>query len=84
MVLLPSVRDAHAMPTFPQPPLDVPPNMDSAVCFQNPCCFDAGGALVVAATSHDVLRNLAGAELQRGPHTDRIAALASHLLGQRR
>jgi hypothetical protein len=31
-----------------------------------------------------VLRHMAGAELQRGPHADRLAALASHLLGQRR
>ncbi len=84
VVLLPSLRDAHAMPTFPQPPLDVPLQMDETVCLQNPALFDAGGAMVVAATSQDVLRHLAGSELQRGPHTDRIAALASHLLGQRR
>ncbi|KAI8474794.1 MAG: DNA polymerase alpha/epsilon subunit B-domain-containing protein [Monoraphidium minutum] len=82
-VLLPSPRDAHAMPTFPQPPLTLPPAMDCAAALQNPALFDAGGLMVVGATSTDALRHLAGAELQRGPHADRLAALASHLLGQR-
>jgi len=72
------------MPTFPQPPLDLPASMDDAVCLQNPALFDAGGVMVVGGTSQDVLRHLAGSELQRGPHADRIAALASHLVGQRR
>jgi hypothetical protein len=84
VVLVPSVRDAHAMPVFPQPPLDVPGAADGVVCLQNPSCFDAGGAMVVGCTSADVLRALAGTELQQGPRTDRITALASHLLGQRR
>jgi DNA polymerase alpha subunit B len=83
-VLLPSPRDAHAMPVFPQPPLAAPGHLDLVSCLQNPSLFDAGGAAVVGAASHDVLRHLAGAELQRGPHADRLAALASHLLGQRR
>lgn len=84
LVLLPSLRDAHAAPVFPQPPLELPPAMDDAACLQNPALFDAGGLLTIAATSQDVLRALAGSELQRGPQADRIAALASHLLGQRR
>lgn len=84
VVLVPSVRDAHALPTLPQPPLPVPGHLDAVSSLQNPALFDAGGAMTVGACSHDALRHLAGAELQRGPQADRMAALASHLLGQRR
>ena len=87
VVLLPSARDAHALPVFPQPALEAPPGAlggGEVACLQNPALFSAGGALAVGATTHDVLRALAGSELQRGPPAgDRLAALASHLVGQR-
>jgi hypothetical protein len=128
VALVPSVRDAPAHPTFPQPPLDLPgaaplpaagggasarPRAlpDAPLALQNPCAFvvspppaaDADGSstganqqqqqqgLLIAATSQDVLRHLAGSELALGGGAgaggagavDRLTALASHLLGQR-
>ena len=123
VALVPSVRDAPAHPTFPQPPLDLPGAVplaaaagagarqqqppDALVALQNPCTMvvsaptlgeqqaaapgdaaDASAAsIVVAATSQDVLRHLAGSELSVGAagpgSVDRLSALASHLLGQR-
>jgi hypothetical protein len=53
---------------------------------QNPCSFAAGPALMAAVT-HDVLRPLSSAELARvepGAPADRLGALASHVIGQRR
>lgn len=53
---------------------------------QSPCTFAAGPALLGASTS-DVLRHLSAAELAKnapGAPADRLAALASHVVGQRR
>jgi hypothetical protein len=53
---------------------------------QNPCSFAAGPVLMAAQTT-DVLRHLSSVELAKnaaGVQTDRLAALASHVVGQRR
>ncbi|KAF6255494.1 DNA polymerase alpha/epsilon subunit B-domain-containing protein [Scenedesmus sp. NREL 46B-D3] len=86
VVLLPAVRDAFHHPTFPQPAIDLQAQEQQLVSLQNPCSFAAGPALLAAVT-HDVLRPLSSAELARvapGAPADRLAALASHVIGQRR
>jgi hypothetical protein len=63
-----------------------PPIKQQLLGLQNPCSFAAGPALLAAVT-HDVLRPLSSAELARvepGAPVDRLAALASHVIGQRR
>ncbi len=100
VVMLPSTRDVHHHPVFPTPPFDpadslagppapahpsvpLPPNI---IMLPNPGLFKIGETLVGAMTT-DVLKHLAGQEAFRnapGQATDRMACLASHLLGQRR
>lgn len=53
------------------------------VSLQNPCTLRLDG-LALSCVTQDVLRHLSASELQRGPASDRISALASHVLGQRR
>ncbi len=53
------------------------------VALQNPCVL-AAGPLLLAAGSSDLLRALSGCELSRAPAGERLAALAGHVLGQRR
>ncbi|WIA13462.1 hypothetical protein OEZ85_007042 [Tetradesmus obliquus] len=86
VVLLPAVRDAFHDPTFPQPAIDLQAQDQQLVSLQNPCSFAAGPALLAAVT-HDVLRPLSSAELARvdpAAPADRLGALASHVIGQRR
>jgi hypothetical protein len=52
------------------------------VSLQNPASFEAGGVRV-STTTQDVVRHLSPMELSGGQQTDRLAALSSHLLGQR-
>eukprot|EP00955_Chlamydomonas_euryale_P103967 365535-Chlamydomonas_euryale.AAC.3 len=85
VVVMPSVRDVVSPPVFPTPPLaglldGCVPERTSSV--HAPASFAVGG-LRIGATSHDVLLHLSANELWRGPTPDRMAALSSHVLGQR-
>ncbi len=100
VIMMPSTRDVHHHPVFPTPPFDptetlagnaipsqvpqsLPPNIHM---LPNPSLFKLGGTVIGAVTT-DVLKHLAGQEVFRnapGQSTDRMACLASHLLGQRR
>eukprot|EP00877_Chromochloris_zofingiensis_P003455 jgi/Chrzof1/1310/Cz10g02170.t1 len=87
VVLIPSVRDVHHHPTFPQPAFDFQAaaavaSSGQLVSLQNPCTLRLDG-LALSCVTQDVLRHLSASELQRGPASDRISALASHVLGQR-
>mmetsp|Transcript_4249 Transcript_4249/g.9247 ORF Transcript_4249/g.9247 Transcript_4249/m.9247 type:complete len:633 (+) Transcript_4249:69-1967(+) len=83
VALLPAVRDAHAVPAFPQPPLEVPASAAERISsLQNPCTFTARG-LMVSASSQDFLKHVSSTELSRGPCPDRLGALSAHVLGQR-
>ncbi|KAG1660958.1 hypothetical protein FOA52_005583 [Chlamydomonas sp. UWO 241] len=83
VVVLPAVRDVTAQPCFPTPPLPMDGTVpDRTSCVQSPSTFALDG-LRVSALSTDVLLHLSASELWRGPSTDRMAALASHVLGQR-
>lgn len=89
IVVVPSTRDAHADPVYPQPALESrffgdAPAPELLLSAPNPARLRLG-PLEVAATSADVLKALSGAEAARGgaPGEDRMARLASHLVGQR-
>jgi len=89
VAVLPSTRDAHADPVFPQPALDAArfvdvPTPGQLLSAPNPAILRLG-PLSLAATSADVLKALSGAEAARGapPGEDRLARLAAHLVGQR-
>lgn len=60
--------------------------LQQLVSLQNPCSFAAGPVLMAAQTT-DLLRHMSSVELAKnaaGVQTDRLAALASHVIGQRR
>lgn len=92
IVLIPSVRDVHHSPVFPQPsfacniPVAVKPFVH---LLSNPCGFSIGGVRV-AASSLDVLMLLGQQELAKTPLAEqsaskpleRLPRLASHLLQQ--
>ena len=65
------------------------PSNDSAMLksLQSPSSFVAGG-VSFAASSHDIMMHLSACELSRGSLPEggggRLAALAGHLIGQRR
>ena len=88
VALLPAIRDAQHKAVFPQPALSAADFADlpagQVTCVGNPGLFRVN-ELLVGCTSHDVLKHLSAAELQRGqaPGSDRLGRLAGHLLGQR-
>ena len=86
VVMVPSVRDVHHDPLFPQPafrtkamPGDV---REKLICVSNPSVISSRG-LTIGVTSHDVLKHLSGAEMHRSQVPDnRMSRLAAHLLRQ--
>ncbi len=87
ILLVPSVRDATALPTFPTPPLALPAGTPACVhALPNPATFTLN-EVVVGATSSDPLFAIAGCEAGAGPgggvRGDRMGGLAAALLEQR-
>ena len=89
IVLVPSPRDATALPSFPTPPLPLPPTTPAnVVAVPNPATFSLGAGLVIGVSGHDILKDLARAEAAGGPTTssapprDRLASMAGALLEQ--
>ncbi len=98
VVLVPSVRDVHHDPVFPQPAfraarLGIDQQQQPPLCVANPAMVACKG-LSIAATSHDILKHLSATELHRqapataggagaGASLDRMSRLALHLLQQR-
>jgi DNA polymerase alpha subunit B len=81
VVIVPSPRDAHADPVFPQPPL-APLAGGAALCAANPATLRAGG-LVLGASSADWLMAASREEAARAaPGAERLPALAQHLVAQ--
>jgi DNA polymerase alpha subunit B len=90
-VLIPSVRDVHHDPVYPQPAFKTSGLeggvKEKIVCASNPAMVSCKG-LTIATTSHDILKHLSGTELFRssssgGSSCDRMSRLASHVLQQR-
>lgn len=86
IVLVPSTRDAHHTPVFPQPPFAA--EASHRIHFApNPAQLNVGG-VGLACCSADVLFALGASELALAPkdgavRPDRMARLASHVLQQR-
>jgi hypothetical protein len=86
VMLMPSIRDAHSHPVFPQPPFMLPTtsgDSSNVRSIQSPCCF-VSEDLTVAACSQDVLLHLSAGEIAHSQGQDRMGALASHVIGQQR
>lgn len=93
VVMLPSVRDVHHSPVFPQPQFNS--GLRKSVrpyirLLPNPSCFRAGG-YTFASSSLDAMMLLTQQELSKmaptqpgQPRPERLSRLASHLLRQRR
>ncbi|GBG78101.1 hypothetical protein CBR_g26038 [Chara braunii] len=88
VALVPSTRDAHHDVVFPQPPFssDDFEDPDRQITFlSNPgivVCDD----VTIGIGTHDILRHLSGEEASRireGDTSDRMARLATHIIGQR-
>lgn len=83
VAIMPSLRDAHQLPVFPQPAMSA--KAEGALShIGNPATFQCG-ELTVGAVAADVLKHLSSQEIQLGnSSSDRLAALASHILWQNR
>ncbi len=83
MVLVPSTRDIHHWPVFPQAPMEGAAP-EHVTLLGNPATFRCGG-LTWGVVTTDVLKHMSGQEIQRGTaNADRLAGMASHVLGQSR
>ncbi|GMH43711.1 hypothetical protein BSKO_11633 [Bryopsis sp. KO-2023] len=82
VMVIPSTRDAHCFPVFPQPPfLSVPDGVSS---IPNPCSFVVGGCLF-GTSSQDVVKHMSmgvSEKLVNPGNSDRISRLWQHVLGQ--
>ena len=94
VVLIPSPRDVHHLPAYPQSPLQLPRDVPAHVhpflhVHTNPSTFTVGGVRI-AASSVDSIMVLGAQELAKAapvaagaPKPDRMVRLASHMLQQR-
>ncbi|KAL5552508.1 hypothetical protein UlMin_039909 [Ulmus minor] len=88
VILVPSTRDANHDAVFPQPAFDIhPPDLKHQITsLTNPGIFEAN-QVKIGCCSADILKHLSGEEISRHPKDgapiDRMANLASHILGQR-
>lgn len=79
--LLPSPRDVHHDPIYPQPPLRLP---DEIAALPNPATFDCNG-VVIGCSSVDWLMSCTKEEISASSKpADRLPAMAAHVLAQRR
>ena len=87
VALLPSAKDVHHHPVFPQPPLDHLPEVDAAhphLLLPNPATFSCD-EIVVGCSSADWLMACTHQEVSHAAagQADRLAALAAHVVAQR-
>lgn len=82
IILLPSIRDVHHLPVFPQPAMQVS-GTENMHFMDNPSMFSCQNSFFGAVTS-DVLMPLSSQELRKGPLPDRLASLAAKVLQQGR
>lgn len=86
VALLPSPKDAHHAPVFPTPAYALHASAEGVSSVQSPVTMAVGRGVVVGASAVDVLKAMGPVELARGvtPGTNKMAALAGHVVGQRR
>jgi len=86
LVIIPSQRDAHHEPVYPQPPFmpSTTAENDKIHFASDPCMLKIAG-LVFGITSTDILFHIGLQEISIGPQVsgnDRLGRLAQHLLNQ--
>jgi len=88
LIIVPSHRDAHHEPIYPQPPFTMPTSSigdsDQLHFVSDPCMLKIGG-FVFGLTSTDILFHMGLQEISFGPQVggnDRLGRLAHHLLTQ--
>ena len=81
ILLVPTPRDVHHDPIFPQGPM--PDNTEDITHLPNPCTFKCND-VVLGCSSVDWLMSCTKEEISRASKpADRLPALASHILNQR-
>lgn len=81
VVLMPSTRDVHHDPVFPQPPLEA---TGDAIHVANPCTFSCNDVVLGCSTADWLMAGTKEEISQSEQRADRLPALASHLIAQRR
>ncbi|KAK9916416.1 hypothetical protein WJX75_002324 [Coccomyxa subellipsoidea] len=81
VLLVPSGRDAHADPVFPQAAFPASGLPASIRQLPNPATFRLN-EITFGVSSPDFLKQVSSQELAKGPTPDRMAALAGHVIGQ--
>ncbi|XP_019501138.1 PREDICTED: DNA polymerase alpha subunit B isoform X2 [Hipposideros armiger] len=87
LVFVPSLRDVHHEPVYPQPPFsysDLPPEDRKRVLFvSDPCSLSING-VVFGLTSTDLLFHIGAEEVSSSSRTsDRFSRILKHILTQR-
>ncbi|XP_065915346.1 DNA polymerase alpha subunit B-like [Dysidea avara] len=87
VVVLPSLRDVHHTPVYPQPPFITTSEHNKAshgISFMSDPCVLVVNGIVMGMTSTDIIKHLSGQEAYQCEEasSDRMARLASHLLDQ--
>ncbi|KAM5225346.1 DNA polymerase alpha subunit B isoform 1-T1 [Hipposideros larvatus] len=87
LVFVPSLRDVHHEPVYPQPPFsysDLPPEDRKRVLFvSDPCSLSING-VVFGLTSTDLLFHIGAEEISSSSRTsDRFSRILKHILTQR-
>ena len=83
VAVIPSLRDAQQLPVFPQPAMSAKAEGGTSY-LGNPATFKCSGITFGVVTA-DILRHLSSQEIQKGhSSSDRMTALASHILWQHR
>ncbi|XP_004618469.2 DNA polymerase alpha subunit B [Sorex araneus] len=87
LVFVPSLRDVHHEPLYPQPPFtcpDLPPGDKKRVRFVSEPCTLCVGGVTLGLTSTDVLFHMGAEEISRASGTsDRFSRILKHILTQR-
>lgn len=87
LVFVPSLRDAHHEPLYPQPPFtcpDLPPQDRKRVHFVPEPCTLGLGSVTLGLTSTDVLFHVGAEEISRASSpSDRFTRILKHILTQR-
>eukprot|EP00040_Diaphanoeca_grandis_P034139 m.210390 g.210390 ORF g.210390 m.210390 type:complete len:643 (-) comp33075_c0_seq1:298-2226(-) len=84
LILVPSMRDVHHDNIFPQPPFQLPADMEHERlrCVSNPATVMIK-EMTIGITTTDIIMDLSKQETSKGQSGDRMGRLANHLLEQR-
>ncbi|XP_074087201.1 DNA polymerase alpha subunit B [Macrotis lagotis] len=87
LVFVPSLRDAHHQPVYPQPPFSIPEfsseDKQRVHFVSDPCTLSING-VILGLTSTDLLLHMGAEEISSSSSTsDRFSRLLKHVLTQR-